>query len=210
MPKLTLPQQVALQAEFIVNNLLQTDYQHADKIDIDRGIYDCDCNGFAAFVLGRFAPGHFGLIPYDPAEARPRAFEYHDFFSKLNPSSTGGWHRIDFLKDSRRGDLVAWRFTHIEKGKDTGHVAVVSETPTLDDSGNYAVRVYDSAAEPHYDDTRGLGEGGPSAGVGSGFINFTVDAAGKPIALQFGPTLDQFTAVRIAIGRIEPLPPILA
>jgi hypothetical protein len=38
---LTLPGQVAAQAEFIVDNLLQTYYQHAEHIDAGRGIYDC-------------------------------------------------------------------------------------------------------------------------------------------------------------------------
>ena len=30
-PQLSLPAQMASQAEFIVNNLTQTDYQHVDK-----------------------------------------------------------------------------------------------------------------------------------------------------------------------------------
>jgi hypothetical protein len=53
---LTLPQQIAAQAEFIVNNLEQTDYQYTEQIDVDRGIYDCDCNSFVGFVLQRAAP----------------------------------------------------------------------------------------------------------------------------------------------------------
>ena len=39
---LSLSAQVAAQAEFIVSNLRQTDYQHTEHIDVDRGIYDCD------------------------------------------------------------------------------------------------------------------------------------------------------------------------
>jgi hypothetical protein len=35
---LSLPAQVAAQAEFIVSNLRQTDYQHTEHIDVDRGI----------------------------------------------------------------------------------------------------------------------------------------------------------------------------
>jgi hypothetical protein len=38
--QLSLPDQLASQAEFIVNNLRQTDYQHPEKVDVDRGIYD--------------------------------------------------------------------------------------------------------------------------------------------------------------------------
>jgi hypothetical protein len=197
---LSLPYQAAFQAEFVVNNLQQTDYQHTDNIDIDRGRYDCDCNGFAAFILRRSAPDHFKMIPKEPDQSRPRAFKYHDFFAGLTPESIGGWHRIELLRDARRGDIVAWRFPQIEPHHDTGHVVILAETPFAIDSTIFSVRVYDSAVAPHFDDTRGPGEGG----VGSGFLQFQVDAAGKPNAFLFGPSYE-FTALPIAIGRMEPL-----
>lgn len=100
---------------------------------------------------------------------------------------------------------MAWRFPVIEKGHDTGHVLVLAETPTKDDAGKYKVRVYDSAAEPHFQDTRGAGSGQFQSGVGSGFINFEVDDDGRPTAFQFAPE-DDFTTLPIAIGRLEPLP----
>ncbi|MGA7411724.1 MAG: hypothetical protein WBW33_14695 [Bryobacteraceae bacterium] len=53
MPQLSLPGQLASQAEFIVNNLQQTDYQHPENVDVDRGVYDCDCHGFVSFVMER-------------------------------------------------------------------------------------------------------------------------------------------------------------
>jgi hypothetical protein len=202
--KLNLPQQIAAQAEFIVNNLEQTDYQYTEQIDGDRGIYDCDCNSFVGFVLQAIAPDHYALIPKEINQPRPRAFEYYDFFSSLTPESTGGWHRIDLLPDARRGDIVAWRFPEITPGHDTGHVVFVADTPSLLDSGAFAVRVYDSADTPHFDDTRGDGERQFPNGVGSGFINFTVDQSGRPTAFQFSPS-DGFTTLPIAIGRVKPL-----
>jgi hypothetical protein len=204
-PRLSLSDQVASQAEFIVNNLLQTDYQHVSKIDVDRGVYDCDCNGFVSFVLERAAPGHYASIPKEPTQLRPRAFEYYVFFQSLTTESANGWRRIDLLKDTRRGDIVAWRFPDIEKGHDTGHVLVAAETPAVDDLGAFRLRVYDSAAQPHFDDTRAGDDALFSTGVGSGFINFEVDDMGRPVAFQFAPA-DGFTTLPIAIGRIEPLP----
>jgi hypothetical protein len=203
--QLSLPDQLAAQAEFIVDNLEQTDYQHIEKIDVDRGVYDCDCNGFVSFVMERSAPSHYAMIPKEANQFRPRAFEYYVFFNSLTPESTGGWHRIDLLRDTRRGDIIAWRFPQVEKGHDTGHVLVVAETPTVDDSGIFTVHIYDSSALPHFDDTRGSGEGQFKTGVGSGFIKFKVDQAGRPTAFQFTPS-DQFTTLSIAIGRLEPLP----
>jgi hypothetical protein len=204
---LSLSAQVAAQAELTVSNLRQTNYQHTEHIDVDRGIYDCDCNGFAGFVLTRAAPAHYAMIPQEAGQPRPRAFEYCLFFSSLTPQSAGGWHRIDFLRDARRGDIIAWRFPEmeIEEGHETGHVLVTAETPRMDDSGIFTVRVYDSVIQPHFDDTRGDGPGQFPHGVGYGALKFGVDAAGQPIAFQFAPS-DRFKSLPIAIGRVEPLP----
>jgi len=207
IPANPLPGYLASQAEFIVNNLEQTDYQFTENIDVDNGIYDCDCNGFVGFVLEGAAPAHYAIIDAlkEPAQPRPRAFIYCDFFTSLTPESPGGWHRIESLIDARRGDIIAWRFPTIQEGEDTGHVCFVADTPAPDGSGAFiAVRVYDSADKPHFDDTRATGPF-PN-GVGSGFINFTVDGAGRPIAFQFAPPASApFTYLEIAIGRVEPL-----
>jgi hypothetical protein len=173
---------------------------------VDRGVYDCDCNGFVGFVLERAAPDHYPMIPKEADQPRPRAFEYYEFFNFLTPESTGGWHQIDFLKDARRGDIIAWRFQQVEPGHDTGHVLFAAETPLQDDSGIFTIRVYDSAAQPHFNDTRGIGEGKFETGVGTGFINFQVGDAGRPTAFQFGPSEYLFTTLPIAIGRLEPFP----
>ncbi len=151
-----ISEQIAAQAEFIVDNVRQTDYQHTDNIDVENGVYDCDCNGFVGFVLGNAAPDQYALIKKEPHQSRPRAFKYYGFFASLTPESPGAWRRIDLMRDARRGDIMAWRFPTIEKDQNTGHVVFIAETPTVDDSGIYSVRVYDSAAEPHFDDTRGL------------------------------------------------------
>jgi hypothetical protein len=206
---MTLTDQIAAKAELVVNTLTQTDYQHADNIEPANGVYDCDCNGFVGLVLSSVVPKHFGLIQPEPGQSRPRAFVYYDFFAALTPESTGGWRRIDFLTDARRGDIMAWRFPTIEPHEDTGHVVIIAETPTLDSSGDFFVmRVYDSAAEAHFNDTREP-DGQPSpkgkTGVGSGFINFKIDGAGRPIAYHFAPPATAEYSYRpIAIGRAIP------
>jgi hypothetical protein len=205
-PALSLRAQVASQAEFIVNNLRQTSYEYLEQIDVDRGIYDCDCSSFAGFVLARAAPGHYAMIPQkEPGQPRPRAFEYYEFFSSLTPESAGGWRRIDLLRDARRGDVIAWRFPRILKNHDTGHVLFVARNPEVNSAGIFFVRVYDSASKPHFRDTRGEAKEQSENGVGSGTIKFRVDNSGRPVTFQFGPA-DQFESLPIAIGRIEPLP----
>jgi hypothetical protein len=197
-----LPAHLASQAEFIVNTLKHTDYQSVADIHAEKGIYDCDCNGFVGFVLENAAPAHYALIPKEADQFRPRAFEYHDFFASLPAESSGGWHRIVQLSDARRGDILAWRFPEIEWGKHTGHVLFLAQTPSIDDAGNFRVRVYDSADQAHFEDTRATGEF--PTGVGSGLIYFQVDAAGEPTAFLFAPG-KMYTTLPTAIGRAEPL-----
>jgi hypothetical protein len=156
------------------------------------------------FVLEQIAHDHYALIAATAPPPRPLAFDYFAFFSNLTPESTSGWNRVDALRDARRGDVIAWRAPEIEPHHNTGHCFFLAATPaTLNDSASFAVRVYDSAAAPHFDDTRATGE----TGVGTGFINFKVDGEGRPVAFQFGPSpdTDSFVSWEIAIGRLEPL-----
>ena len=207
---MALPEDIAALAENIVNTLTHTVYQHKDKIDPAFGVYDCDCNGFVAHVLKSVAPDNLTAIPINteqpgPNETRPRAFEYYDFFASLTSKSTGAWSRINLLSDAGRGDVMAWRHETIKRGENTGHVVILAETPTLDASGAfYVVRVYDFTEEAHFEDTRPSPKG--KTGVGSGFIHFKVDGAGRPIAYLFSPPLDkQFDYLEIAIGRLRPM-----
>jgi hypothetical protein len=202
-PELSLAEKVAGQAEFIVNSLQQTDYQYTENIDADNGIYDCDCSQFANFVLSALAPDHYATLVAAAGEPVPRAFDYYDFFSSLPPQAGDGWEQLRALADAARGDLIAWRFPQIQRGHDTGHVVFVADPPVLNDQGAFAVRVYDSAVVPHFDDTRGDGPGQWPSGVGSGFINFQVGEDGQPVAFQFSPPLSSpFTSLAIAIGRL--------
>ena len=110
------------------------------------------------------------------------------------------------MKHANRGDIVAWRFPFVEAHSDTGHVVILAETPKLDASGDFfTVRVYDSALETHFDDTR-KPDGNPSpkgaTGVGSEILNFKIDGAGRPLAYLFAPPLTaQYSYHTIAIGR---------
>ena len=113
---------------------------------------------------------------------------------------------FDLLKDANRGDILAWRFPTLEAHTDTGHVVILAAAPKLAPSGDFfTVRVYDSALEAHFDDTRkpngNLSPTG-TTGVGSGVLNFKVDGAGRPLAYLFAPPLTaQYSYRTIAIGR---------
>ena len=201
-----LSQQIVAEAESIVDTVRQTDYQHTQHIDAAEGVYDCDCNGFVGYVLMQVAPEQYGMIIREPHQVRPRAFKYFEYFASLTSQSERAWHRIDFLADARPGDVMAWRFPKIEKDQNTGHVVVIATVPILEADGLYSVRVYDSAAEPHFADTRGTDAGRFPTGVGSGVIKMRVDADGWPVAFLFAPPdTAEFSYLQIAIGRIAPV-----
>ena len=86
---MTLPEQLASKAEFIVANLEETHYQHTDNIDTGAGVYDCDCNGFVGFVLESVAPDRYAMNPKEANQPRPRASEYYKFFASLTPELPG-------------------------------------------------------------------------------------------------------------------------
>ena len=206
MTIMILSQQIVARAKSIVETVRQTDYQHTQHIDATAGVYDCDCNGFVGYVLTQVAPEQYGLVPHEPTQPRPRAFKYFEYFASLTPQTPGGWHRIDYLRDARPGDIMAWRFPTIEKDENTGHVMIVAAAPVQDAGGLYDVTIFDSAAEPHFADTRGKGDGHFPNGVGSGAIKLRVDADGRPVAFLFAPPdTAEYSYLQIAIGRIAPL-----
>ena len=198
-----LPDQLAALAEEIVNTLEETHYQFSDGIDADAGVYDCDCSIFVGYILKQLAPDHFAQIPQVEANrVWPRAFEFYNFCSSLVATPVSGWSPALQLADARRGDVMAWSTGLLEAGKDTGHVLILAETPVLDDSGNFTVRIYDSSNKAHFNDTRSDGAEFPD-GVGSGFISFEVDENGVPVGFLFSPDATEFDELPIAIARPE-------
>jgi hypothetical protein len=213
-------QQVAAAAALIVQSTRHTHYQHDPVVDPETGTYKLDCSEFVSYVLQGAAPAHYACIPKEPKAPCPRAFEYCDYLRSIVYDNTNGWgrsyevdnalvyeavlgwRRIARLDEVRPGDVIAWRFARWSPGGDTGHVAFVAEKPRLAASGVTAVRVYDSSALAHWEDSRER-DGAFVSGVGMGTLMFHVNGSGAPIAVQFGPS-DRFHSLPIVIGRLEP------
>ncbi|HZD47436.1 MAG TPA: hypothetical protein VE178_01710 [Silvibacterium sp.] len=191
--------QVAGEALSILENTRHTKYQHDLFIDETTGTYNVDCSGLVSYILGRVAPAHLNLIPYGTSETRLLAQDYYTFFSLLPNETTDGWRQILFLRDARRGDLIAWALP--PPNPDTGHIFFVAADPVSVDANTLAVPAYDASNILHYDDSRGPGQ--PfQTGVGSGTFRIQGNAGGSPVAFQFGPG-DPMVPDNIAIGRIE-------
>ena len=199
-PRSLVRHQVAAEARRIVKTLEHTKYQHKTEIDEATGTFNVDCSGFVSYVLQRVTPERYAEIPKEAKQNRPRAFKYYEFFAALSVGPSDGWRRLPHLWDCKRGDIIAWRFKQIESGKDTGHVLIVAGEPELLTDGNVAVPVYDSAATPHFDDSRDT-PGDPQTGVGRGTLVFEVDDDGSPVAVQFSPAA-RLLHHQIAVGSL--------
>ena len=148
--------QVAGEALRILENTRHTNYQHNLVIDEATGTYDFDCSGFASYILGRVAPNHLSLIPIITplgiSESRLLAQDYYDFFSQLPNETIDGWRQILYLRDARRGDLIAWALP--PPNPDTGHIFVVAADPVPVAENTLAAMAYDASDIHHYDDSR--------------------------------------------------------
>ncbi len=198
-------EQVAAEAENIIDNVQQTRYQYPPYlIDNETGTYYVDCCGFVSYVLESIAIEHYEMIPPVPGWPVPQAFKYYEFFTDLTTTPLVGWRLIPRLANCVAGDIIAWRLLSPDSTGDTGHVFIVAGDPVVLESGDIAIPAYDSSNVLHYDDSRFLPDGQQTTGVGTGTINFKVDRSGGPAAFQFGPG-DCFHAAPIAIGRLEPI-----
>ena len=160
-------------------------------------------SGFVSYVLQRVTPERYAEIPKETTQNRPRAFKYYEFFAALPVGPSDGWQRLERLRNIKSGDIIAWRFKQIEPGKDTGHVLIVAGEPEWLTDGNVAVPLYDSAATPHFEDSRDV-SGESHSGVGSGTLLFEVDDNESPVAVQFSPSA-KFLHHQIAIGSLADL-----
>jgi hypothetical protein len=190
---------VHAEARRILEEMKDSRYSHATRVDKDEESYEVDCSGFATIVLKAVAPRSLASVPRAAGHKRPRALEFHEAFAAAPAEEKGakGWRRIERLADARPGDLLAWRREEIKPGEDTGHIVIVDEAPVREDDGQFRVIVLDSTGKPHGDDTRQSG----ATGVGRGTIWLTVDEAGRPAGFRWRARDGVLTRRPIAIGR---------
>jgi hypothetical protein len=76
---LSLGGQIASQAEFIVNNLTETHYTYEETINVNNGVYDCDCSEFVSLVLKEVVPNHYAQFAATTPHPRPLAGDFYQF-----------------------------------------------------------------------------------------------------------------------------------
>jgi hypothetical protein len=184
----------------LLTRLVHSRYTTQMRFDEENGRFDCNCSGFANYVVRRvLALDTSGELLAGPT--RPRAADFYDALArpkglKASARVPGDWLRVGSLFDAIPGDVVAWRNT--SSTGPTGHVMIIDAAPVRESSGLVRVVVIDSADSPHFDDTRAPGQ----TGIGRGTLWFVVDAQGAPVAYVRRSREEQAVAEPIAIGRL--------
>lgn len=185
-----------------------TRYQHKTEVDRTVGSYRYDCVGFVSYALRRSAPQAWASVVsvcgirkgYFPSPPR-----YQRFFAGLAETPQPGWQAIAKVSELRPGDIVSWD----RKTKTAvGHAVVIASIPSPEPDGVWVVKVYDSTASPHLDDSR-LDDsraqprepGGRRSGLGHGVMALIADpASGALIGYRWSPKAKTIIAP-IAAGR---------
>jgi len=188
-----------------------------------RWVAHTDCSGFISYVLSKVAPAPQYAAVMDlarreyredqerkwrtPRENRPfypDAKEYADFFASLSTRTpSDGWIGVESVWDLRRGDLIAWAKENWDGKGNSGHVAMVIDSPSRQLVEAIAVernregvarevrvkcvniRVLDSSSVSHFGNEqlppRVVPRQQQRDGVGIGDIRLVLDSGGTPV-----------------------------
>jgi cell wall-associated NlpC family hydrolase len=177
-----------------IASLHQTHYRYGGNyFNMSNGIYDLDCSDYVDDLLRISQPRAYADLAGATHTEKPTSNDYYQFFNRLSDDSSRYWQKIDDVESLKPGDILVFR--NYGGG---GHVMVVMDNPTpaLSDDSTYFVRVSDSAASRHSDDTR------PShvSGVGIGTLLLKANPqTGEPSAYAW--TVDSgWDRVRVAMA----------
>lgn len=159
-----------------------TKYQHKTQVDQTDLSYRYDCVGFVSHALKQGTPqareSAFKALDIKPGFI-PTPAKYVVFFSSLVQKPQQGWQAVAKASELRPGDVVAWER---KTATSSGHAVVIASVPEAGPDDTWVVKVYDSTASPHGDDSRKTDEraepameGGKRSGLGHGVMAFTAD-----------------------------------
>jgi hypothetical protein len=176
MPRTTAPTSpVVTVLQRMETTLAYTRFSADNRIDPLMGHYEIDAAGLVTWVLRRATPAAHRAIFAQVRARSPTARDYHDILASASEQHTGeAWTRIATVGALRPGDVIAWRRA---PGLRAGgaHVAFVTAAPVRQAArGGWLVRVTDSTAVPHDNDTRGP-QSRHHSGLGTGTLLITAD-----------------------------------
>jgi hypothetical protein len=184
----------------ILDNLRETTYSLAPRINEPAGIYHTHCSALLTHILDSVAPHALSYLYLETGYDYPRAFSFYQTIIASESNSGSPWKHIASIHEALPGDILAWRVNeNIEPNKNTGHVVILMETPKAQPDGSFTCRVFDAASLPHTNDSRPQG----THGVGVGEIRVLTDPSGVPIAYHWSNRQKKPRFKPMAIGRIH-------
>lgn len=182
-----------------------TRYSPDNRVDPLMGHYELDAPGLVTWVLRRATPAAHRAVFAQVRARSPTARDYHDILAAA-PDAVGAgdaWLRVREVGALRPGDVVAWRRPAGNHGAAGTHVAFVAAPPVRAPAGaGWLVRVTDSTAAPHDNDTRGP-QSRHRSGLGTGTLLLASDpATDAPVGYGWsGARTPAVTHTSIALGR---------
>ncbi len=163
----------------MVGSLRYTRYASgAGVFDSKYGIYKLDCSHYVDNILHRVDPRAYASLEAGTGAQMPNSANYYNFFTRLSDHLRYDWDKVDNAKDLEPGDVLVFRYKSPSGIQEGGHVMMVMDKPVID-NGALFVRVTDSAAAGHSDDTRPAHD----SGVGIGTLVLKVNSyTGQPSA----------------------------
>jgi cell wall-associated NlpC family hydrolase len=192
---------LAIEARRELAAMQTSHYQHRTDVDEQTGSFDFDCSGFVDYALGRALPADLAALPVSTS-SRPLAADIERHLQKIRDGGGAAdpWRPVPTVADLAPGDVIAWLATEDSTTDDTGHVMIVTGSPTRDPSGTgrWLVPVADSTISPHAHDSRH----DDASGLGTGTIGLAVDEHGEPVAFAWrGGISTRWHTTEIALGR---------
>lgn len=123
------------------------------RIDITRGIYIVDCSTYIDHILKIIYPNAYASFVNWSGSEKPTTHDYYDFISDLDDKPKHYWSSVDEVEQLRAGDVLVFRYKNNSGNETGGHVMIVMDKPGHD-GDIYWVKVADSAAMGHSQDTR--------------------------------------------------------
>lgn len=179
-------------------------YSFTTYMNESTGTRRTDCSGLMTYILKRKQATAYSLIPIPSGASHPVASDFYDYFmSRPTTANTGTsprWRRIVKPQYLVPGDLVVYKYSSTSSTGTTGHVMMVTGSPTAGRSGELLVKVVDSARSGHANDTRGTTYSGP----GTGTIGIKYDSNGYAVGYYWsGGKSTTLNTTKLAFGRLE-------
>lgn len=194
----SLEQELVTFVHHTINDLRYSAYKKGGAyIDEARGIYITDCSTYIDSILKSVYPEAYSNLVRSTWSTKPSSKVYYDFFKRLSTAPKPYWDKIESIKHLRPGDILVFRYLNHKKKATGGHVMIVMDKPQAS-ANAFLVRVADSAAAGHSQDTREAYE----SGIGVGTLLLKINPkTGRPSAYAWKVNAPFKSNVSFAMAR---------